>query len=177
MSLENIFFGVKIVILALTIPSILVFILSVPFVPTPKQSIKKILDALELKDGMKVLELGCGNAQFLTLASKRAKIQAVGYELSPVVWMLGVLRNTLHRGKNVHILFQNYLSADISQIDVIFFYLLPARMPSILKKILAEGGTGTRIVSYAFEIKGLESKLTFTIPRGESPSPVYFYTL
>lgn len=157
--------------------SVLVTIFGVPFVPTHTPMIRKILDLLNLKDGMTVIEFGSGDARFLTMASKRAHIKAIGYELSPMVWFLSIIRKFFYRGKNVHIILGNYLAADISEANVLFFYLLPARMKKVEEKLRKEGKKGTIVVSYAFRLKGLESKLTQHIPYGNGYSSIFFYTL
>ena len=61
---------------------ITLFIVRVPFVPTPKKHVKKIIDLYGLKPGQKFYDLGCGEGRFIVEASKRGA-KATGFELAP----------------------------------------------------------------------------------------------
>lgn len=157
------------------IPTVYALFWGAPFVPTPSKIIDQILSELKFTDGMTVYEPGCGDARFLISASKKAKINAIGFEYSPMVYWLAKIRNFLKGGKNVHIFYRDYFQHTFEDADVFFFYLLPQRIELFIKKLHKECKSGTIIVSYGFIVPGLIPYKT--IPKTRNHSPIYFYKI
>ena len=164
-----------VIIVFIGIPTVYALIFGVPFVPTPKRIIRKILENIKIKNGMTIYDPGCGDARFLTEASKQANISAIGFEYSPIVYVIANIRNFLRRGKNVKIKLKNYNKHNFKNADIIFTYLMPKKMDSLLEKFKKECKKGTIMISYAFEAKS--HKYTKKIPRDEENnlSPIFFY--
>lgn len=128
--------------------------LGVPFVPTPKRAVRKMLQMAQLKPGDVVLDLGAGDARFLT-AAKRAcpGIRGVGYEIVPLVWLMGKLRIWLS-GQNVQLLCRDMYKAPLEEADVVFLYLIPSVMKQVEAAFQERLRPGTRIVSQTFSLPG-----------------------
>lgn len=128
--------------------------LGVPFVPTPKRAVRKMLELAKLQPGEVVLDLGAGDARFLT-AAKRAcpGITAVGYEVVPMVWVLGKIRIWLS-GQQVTFLCQDMYKAPLEEADVVFLYLIPSVMKRVEAAFQSRLKPGTRIVSQTFQLPG-----------------------
>ena len=94
-------------ILALVATALVGIILRVPYVPTKKRVMHKILSEIELKNGETFMDLGCGDARMLIEAEKRNKVNAVGFEIAPLVYFLALLRKIFNRSKaKIH--FKNF---------------------------------------------------------------------
>ena len=158
------------------IPTIYALFFGSPFIPTKKKDIQRILEHLPLKDGMTIYDLGCGDGRFLTTISKKATIQAIGYEYSPLVWFIAQIRNFLHRGKNVKIYYSSYFKANLSDADIIFLFLMPQRMEKIREKLQKECKKDTIVVSHGFKIPGLK-EIRFLEKTNKHEFPTYFYNV
>lgn len=150
--------------------------LRVPYVPTKKRVMLEIIKHAKLKEGQTFLDLGCGDGRMLIEAEKTTKVNAIGYEIAPIVYLLAVARKTLNRSK-VKIKFKNFFNENLGKADVIFCYLMPAELEKLAKKIKKECKKGTKIISNTFHIKGL--KPVKVIPKNEEKKipTLYFYKI
>jgi precorrin-6B methylase 2 len=136
----------------------------VPFVPTPRRVIDVMVALAELKDGQLVLDLGAGDGRVLSIAKRRCPgIRAVGYEGAVGVWMLARVRTAL-LGGGVDVRRENFLKTDLSGADVIFLYLCIDALRLLVPKLQRELKPGTRIISHAFRLPGLEPDFTREVP-------------
>lgn len=151
-------------------------LLHVPYVPTQKTVMRKIMEEANMKKGETFLDLGCGDARMLIEAEKEKKVNAEGYEIAPMIYLIAVLRKLVNKSKaKIH--FKNFFKEDLKHADVIFCYLMPQEMIKLAKKIKKECKKGTRIISNTFKIKGF--KPVKIIPKNEkTKSPtLYFYEI
>jgi SAM-dependent methyltransferase len=134
------------------VPTMMALVNGAPFVPTPMFAVEKILKLANIKPGEKVYDIGCGDGRMVYLAAKDYKADAVGFELSPLVYILARIRHFIWRSK-AKIIFGNFKNRSLADADVIVCYLLPETNAKLEKKLNAELKKGTRIVSYAFQFK------------------------
>lgn len=130
----------------------------VPFVPTPKKIVKKMVSLAEVSADKNIYELGSGSGQILFAAEKisgKNRGKWVGFELiRPLVWF-SKFRNWIRNG-NIEFQCKNFFTADISNADIVFAYLWPSVMEEFYTKKYPELKKGTRIISNTFSIKGLQ---------------------
>lgn len=171
---------ILLLVLAFTILFILTalvsLILRVPYVPTKKKVMEKILGEIDMKHGDTFIDLGCGDGRMLIEAEKRKKIQAIGYEIAPMIYLLALTRKLFNRS-NAKIHFKNFFKENLQKADIIFCYLMPSKLKKLAKKIKKECKKGTQIISNTFKIKGL--KPTKVIPKNDKTKTptLYFYKL
>lgn len=135
----------------------------VAFVPTPQAVTDAMIDLAGLKAGETLLDLGAGDGRVLARAMERAPgIRAIGYEGAFGVWLLSQFRAWFSAQKPV-MLRRNFLTEDLSQADVVFTYLSISMMQKLAPKFRAELRKGSRVVSHAFSIKGLEPEKVTTV--------------
>ncbi len=147
----------------------------VPFVKTPKNLVKLVLDNLELKGNVRVVELGCGDARFLRAAEKQcSKCNLIGYEVSFVAYLSAQVRIFFQRSK-VQVKLKSFYRQDLSQADLIYCYLWPSIMAKLAPKLEKELKPGAQVVSLAFPIKTWKPyKVIDTKIKGRGK--LYFYT-
>ncbi len=147
----------------LTATAIASILLGVPYVPTRKKLIGKLISAAKLKKGQKVYDLGCGDGRILFASEKITGVAGEGYEIAPLVYFLALIKKWMHRGKsNIH--FKNFLYESLSSADVIFCYLTPKILEKLTQKLQNDCRKGTKIITHTFAIKAMTPK---TIIRGK----------
>ncbi|MBD3328130.1 hypothetical protein GF340_02380 [Candidatus Peregrinibacteria bacterium] len=158
------------------IPTIKALIRGAPFVPTPLSAVEKMIKEANLKDGFKVYDIGCGDGRIVHNASKQANIKAVGFELSPLVFLLAIIRKIFWKS-NAKIKFSDFKWHNLSDADVVFCYLLPDTLARLAPKLEDELKKGSKIISYAFPIANW--KETKKVPRNEKlkHGPIWIYEI
>ncbi len=144
------------------------------FVSSTRHRISAFLDAVSMKKGDVLIDLGCGDGRVLKMAAKRYGVCAIGYELNPMAYMKARVYSIF--SKNVQIRFANFHNADISTADVVFCYLFPDVLPKLSQKLVNELKPGAIFVTCNFPLKGIEAN-TIIKPEGSLHSdPIYIYT-
>jgi len=172
--MEILFAVILIFILLFVITAFVSLFLKVPYVPTKKRVMQEIIKQADLKNGQTFFDLGCGDGRMLIEAEKSKNINAVGYEIAPLVYLLAIARKFFSRSK-AQIKFKNFFNENLGKADVIFCYLMPAELAKLAKKVKKECKKGTKIISNTFHIQGL--KPVKTIPRNKKTKipTLYFY--
>ncbi|PJC36687.1 hypothetical protein CO046_04705 [Candidatus Peregrinibacteria bacterium CG_4_9_14_0_2_um_filter_53_11] len=148
-----------IIFITIFIPTMVAFITGAPWVPTPTARVKKMLELGEIKPGHKVYDLGCGDGRMVHLAAKLYNADAVGIELSPLVYGWARVRNFFLKSKS-KLLLRDFRKLSYKDADVICFYLLPNVLKIIGPKLAQELKPGTKVISYAFAVEGWEPVYT-----------------
>lgn len=153
-----------------------IFWAGVPYVPTQKRVIKKIIDLGYFEKGKKLYDLGCGDAGLLIQAEKETGIKGIGYEIAPVPYLLAKIKKFLFKSKiQVHL--KNFLNINLENADIIYCYLGPEATQKVAKKALEECRKGTKIICNTFQIKTLQPSLAFEKnPQQKLPS-IYIYEI
>lgn len=135
----------------ITIPTVIAMSTGAPFVPTPMARVKKMISLAKIKPGEKVYDIGCGDGRMVYVAANDYGANAVGMELSPLVYGLARIRK-LFWGSKAKIVFTDFRYKNLGDADVIVCYLLPESLARLQAKLEAELKKGARVVSYAFPI-------------------------
>lgn len=132
-----------------------VLLFGAPYLPTRKAEAKQALDLLGLKEGDVFVDLGSGDGAVLIEAARRGLV-CYGYELNPLVWFVSRLR-TLRFGKQIRIYCRNFWQIPLPKnTKGVFVFLLDPYMARLNQKLTKELESGTRLVSYTFQIPGRE---------------------
>ena len=122
-----------------------------PYLPTLNEQRQIALDMLQLKPGQTLYDLGCGDGRMLRSAAQLG-LNAVGYELSPILYVIARVVNWRYR-KQVKVILGNYWSADWAQADGIFVFLMDRYMGRFDKKVSALNKP-IKVASYTFKVPG-----------------------
>jgi len=144
-----------IAILAVVLITAYTLIVGAPPVPTPKRVASQMLELAAIKPGETVYDLGSGDGRLIFAAAKQGA-KAVGLEISPVMYPWSYLRKIAKRSP-AQLRFRDFLWTDLSPADVILIYMFPTTNELLLpKKLKRELKPGSRVISLAFEIPGLD---------------------
>ncbi|MFA6458739.1 MAG: 50S ribosomal protein L11 methyltransferase [Patescibacteria group bacterium] len=143
-----------------------------PFVPSNRKTIAKMLLVAKIRPGEKVVDLGCGDGRIVFRAEKFFGANAEGYEISVFVWLLAQANRWLKSTK-AKIYRRNFFTADLSQADVVFCYLLPEVMLKLSPKFKKELKPGARIISASFSLPGFEPQKIY--PAEARAAKIFIY--
>jgi len=149
----------------------------VHFVPTPQEVVDRMLELAEVTEDDVVYDLGCGDGRIVVTAAKRYGCRALGVDIDPER-VEESLKNV--RDNNVEHLVEikegDIFEMDLTPATVITLYLLPNLNVKLIPQ-LEQLEPGTRIVSHAFDMRGVKPDVVETVEteRGTSPT-VYMWT-
>jgi predicted RNA methylase len=148
---------------------------AVPYLPTPPEIVRRMLKIARVGSGDVVYDLGCGDGYILIMAVKEfGADRAVGYEIREDLCratLAEVERQTLQ--SRVKLMNGDLFDADLHEATVITLYLDESTNQRLKSKLERTAKVSTRIVSYAYKIKGW--KPTKKIRRhGDT---IYLYTV
>lgn len=143
-----------------------------PFFPTPMRAVRAALDLADVGMTDVVMDIGAGDGRVVQVAAERGA-RAIGFELSPFLWLLGSLRLWMSHSRG-RLRFADGFRVDVSSATVLFLFLTPRTMPAAVRHLASQLKPGTRILSYAFPVTA------WTPTRTEKPpgaATVYLYTI
>ena len=126
------------------------------FIPSPPEVVEKMLELAKVTKDDVVYDLGCGDGRIVITAAKKYQARGVGIEMDSL--LVKQARHEAHRqgvGRRVTIMEGDVFASDFQDATVVALYLLPhlnTKLLPMLKKLRP----GTRIVSHAFAIEGVE---------------------
>lgn len=124
-----------------------------PYNPTPMCAIHQALEALSVRSGDVVYDLGCGDGRFLIAAGQRGA-RAVGVEYDPR-FAERALRSVQDKGlREVSVICGDACVADLSEATQIFVYLVPQGLKLLEPNLREALQRGVRIASYTFSLPG-----------------------
>lgn len=125
-----------------------------PWVPMKRGDAARLARLLALKPGERFLELGCGDGRVTVAVAKQSGAQAVGVELSLLQFFAAWVRGKLAGVLGVSFRLGDAFSADVSQADGVYLFLMPDTYEKIRPKLEAELKAGARVVTYVWPVPG-----------------------
>ncbi len=143
-----------------------------PLAITSKVRINEIIRSVDPKPNEFFYELGTGTGRVISAFARSGKIKCVGFELSPFFYIISVCNLVVSGGKSWRMRFTDFYRKDLSEADILFFFLMPNTIEKLKSKLIKEAKKGARIVSFAFPIAGWKP---YKIVKGGGKPAVYFY--
>jgi SAM-dependent methyltransferase len=161
-----------IVLLVILFPTAYAAKIGAPYVPARKRALAKMLEYIALGPDDIFVDLGAGDGK-VVLAAARRGAKAVGYELSPLMWLIAWLRALPY--KNARIIWKNFYKQPLSDATVIYAFLVPTTMERLRKYLAAQRlPQGKHMLVYAFPFKDIPP---LQVIREPQCLPVYIYDL
>jgi hypothetical protein len=147
------------------------------FVPTPQEVVDRMLEVAQVTKDDIVYDLGCGDGRIVATAAKKYGCKAIGFDVDPqrIEDSLATVKE-LGVEDLVEIRKQDIFTLDLTPASVITLYLLPDLNVRLIPQ-LDKLKPGTRIVSHAFDMRGVKPEKVETI-EGElgSQHTIYLWT-
>jgi len=148
----------------------------VVFVPTPQAVVDKMLELAKVTKDDVVYDLGCGDGRIVVTAAKKYGCRAYGFDIDPKR-VRESLENVETNGVShlVTIQQQDIFALDLSPASVVTLYLLPSLNVKLIPQ-LDKLKPGSRIVSHAFDMKGVAPEAVVNVDGDGYGRTVYFWT-
>lgn len=145
-----------------------------PLISTKSLVIKRILSEIELKNGERIYELGCGEAGFLyAIEDRYPQVELIGVEYSFLPYLISKIQISFKKSK-IKIIKQNLFNVNLNEANLIYCYLNQAMMNKLEDKFKKECRLGTKIISYAFRLPNFTPEKVIDLGRS---GKVYFYKI
>lgn len=139
----------------------------VPYYPSTR-AVRAAAAGLLPRAPGRCIDIGSGfGGLVLDLAARRPDCTIEGVELAPLPWFCSWLRGRLS-GNGARFILGDYADLDFSQYDLVFAYLSPAAMPSLWIKAQAEMRSGALLLSFEFEVPGVEPDVVLCPQDGQA---------
>ena len=147
---------------------------AIGWVPTRGHDIKRFLKNANIKPGDKMYDLGCGDGRLIFAAGK-AGAQATGFEVSLFPYLIAKIGYLFQPNKkNIKIRFKDFWWHNLSDADVIYFFLIPRIYKKLKKKLDKELKPGTRVIAYVWPIEGWTADI---VDKPDKQNAMYTYTI
>ena len=119
-----------------------------PYVATPRQTVRQMLELAEVGSQDVVYDLGSGDGRVLWLAAQEFGARAVGVEIDPFryAWTKLLIRFKGLR-EQVEVIRADFFKVDLSSATVVTAYLLRDTNHKLMEKLARELPSGARVIS------------------------------
>ena len=124
-----------------------------PFVITNKSTLRGMLSQANIKPNDVIVDLGSGDGRLVLAAARQGRI-ATGYELSRSLFLISQIRKLISGTSNAHFKRQDFITADLTHVDVVLAYLTTPAIKKLRPKLEQELPAGARVVSHGVPIPG-----------------------
>ena len=146
-----------------------------PFVQTPVEVAKKMLEISQIKSGEVLYDLGCGDGRLIILAAKDLGAKATGIELrEDLIERAKTEIKKLNLEGKVNVIQGNFFEVPISDADVVTLYLTSSANERLRPKMEAELKRGARVVSHDFKVPGWKPSAVYNELLGHT---IYSYRI
>jgi len=127
--------------------------LDVPYVPTPMDAVRKMLEMARVTQRDLLYDLGCGDGRIVVTAAKERGARGVGVDLDPNR-IDDANRNAKEAGvtEQVKFVVGDLFETDVAPATVVTLYLLPAINLRLKPQLWRQLKVGTRVVSHSFDM-------------------------
>ena len=124
-----------------------------PFVQTPVEVARKMIQLADLKLGQKLFDLGAGDGRLVIMVAQETGSTSIGVEMErDLVERARSEIKRLSLEDRVSMIHDDFFNVDIREADVVTLYLSPIGNEHLRPKLERELKKGTRVISHAFEV-------------------------
>jgi predicted RNA methylase len=146
-----------------------------PYVPSPENVIREMLDLSHLREGEVLYDLGCGDGGIVIIAARDYLAKAYGVEIRKDL-VITARRQIDHYGLQgkAKIIRGDLFKVDLSKAAVVTLYLTSIANDKLKPKLEKELRPNTRVVSHDFSIPGWHPSEVSNASRGHT---IYLYII
>jgi tRNA A58 N-methylase Trm61 len=124
-----------------------------PFVQTPVEVAKKMIQLADLKPGQKLFDLGAGDGRLVIMAAQDTEASAVGVEMrDDLIERARTEIKKLSLEAKVTMIHDDFFNVDLSEADVVTLYLTTSGNERLRPKLERELKKGARVISHDFKV-------------------------
>lgn len=129
-------------------------VLDVPYVPTPQEVVRRMLELARVGRKDVVYDLGCGDGRIVIAAARERGARGVGIDLDPrrITEAKANARAAKLREGQVEFRVGDLFETDLSEATVVTLYLLPEVNLRLRPQLWRQLRAGSRVVSHAFDM-------------------------
>jgi len=147
-----------------------------PFVASPIDVVRKMLEFSDLKPGERLYDLGCGDGRIVIMAAEEFGALGVGVDLNRrLVTEARKKVKALDLQERVEIIHGNIFNIDLSPADVVTMYLTTGANEKVRPKLESELKQGARIVTHDFSIPSWDQDRNIRFKEGYRSHTIYRY--
>lgn len=152
--------------------------LDVPYVPTPHEVVREMLEVAGVDSTDLLYDLGSGDGRIVVAAARDRGARGLGVDLNPDRVAEGI-RNARRAGVEDRTEFRqgDLFELDLSPASVVTLYLLTDVNRRLRPQLLEQLRPGTRVVSHAFDMGDWEPDSTFFVPYNSAHARVYYWVI
>lgn len=154
-----------------------------PYLQTPPEVVLKMLEMAKVDKSDVVYDLGSGDGRIVIAAAQNFGARAIGIEIDPELIRESDRESKLAIAKTpeirdrIQFIKQDFFKTDLRDATVITLYLLPQVNLRVRSEILPKLKTGTRIISYEYDLGDLPPNQTEKIKVGNREYSIYLWIL
>lgn len=145
------------------------------FVCSSRVRVAAFIDAVPMRTGQLLIDLGCGDGRVLRMASKSYGVNAIGYEVNLMAYIKA--RLLCMGDRNIQIKCKNFWNENLTAADVVFCYLYPDVMKRLSDKLRSDLKPGTVVASCNFALPGFRPQRVIRPGGALHSDPVYIYQM
>ena len=124
-----------------------------PFVQTPVEVAKKMIQLADLRPGQKLFDLGAGDGRLVIMAAQDTGASAVGVEMrDDLIERAHTEIKKLNLEGKVTMIHDDFFNVDLSEADVVTLYLTTSGNERLRPKLERELKKGARVISHDFKV-------------------------
>jgi hypothetical protein len=145
------------------------------FVSSSRVRVAAFVDAVPMKAGQLLVDIGCGDGRVLRMASRRYGVNTIGYEINPLAYIKA--RLLCLGDKNIQIRWKNFWKENLAKADFVFCYLYPDIMQNLSGKLISDLKPGTIVASCNFSLPGISPRSILRPGGSLHCDPLYIYEM
>ncbi|WP_019140996.1 class I SAM-dependent methyltransferase [Noviherbaspirillum massiliense] len=127
--------------------------LDVPYVPTPRPIVDRMLDMAKVGKNDVLYDLGCGDGRIVITAAKERGARGIGIDLNPQrIEEAKANAQAAGVSNKVKFMVGDLFKANFADADVVTLYLLPSVNRELRPQLWKQLKVGARVVSHDFDM-------------------------
>lgn len=148
----------------------------VPFVPTPRKIVRRMVEMADILPNEKICDLGSGSGRIIfTVAKYHHENLIIGYEYSLTLRLVSKFFRWWHFGakKRIQIINKDFFNIELYDFDVIFCFLTPEALRILAPKFQTLK-PGSRVICYMFPLEN-QANFREVIDHVSEKDSIYYY--